>query len=207
MSIRLKIILIVVPLIIATLALTGLSSFFSATNAITGVAKDFLGFKADELANQAQSQWSLLVENDLTAKPEMVAAAESAVQGYAQSIIRSPTELILALDKTGAVVMSTGDVSLLPAERPALLQLITSKSSELTTVRLGGRDRVAKGSWFDPFGWYLVVTEDRGAFYNKVNDITRRSAIILGAAILLAVGLMLLFARYLTRPSGPSPAP
>jgi adenylate cyclase len=199
-SIRLKIILIVVPLIIATLALTGLSSFFSATNAITGIAKDFLGFKADELSNQAQSQWNLLVENNLTGKPEMMAATESAVQGYAQSIIRSPTELIIAFDGTGAPVMSTSAVTVLPSERPALLQLITSKSAELTTLRLGGKDRVAKGSWFDPFGWYLVVTEERGTFYNQVNDITRRSAIILGAAILLAVGLMLAFARYLTQP-------
>jgi len=199
-SIRLKIILIVVPLIIATLALTGLSSFFSATNAITGIAKDFLGFKADELGNQAQSQWNLLVENGLSNKPEMMAATQSAVQGYAQSIIRSPTELILALDKDGKVVMTTSDVTIQPSELPALQKLISSKSTELTTVRLGGRDRVAKGSWFDPFGWYLMVTEERGTFYNQVNDITRRSAIILGAAILLAVGLMLLFARYLTRP-------
>ncbi|HTO21157.1 MAG TPA: adenylate/guanylate cyclase domain-containing protein [Spirochaetia bacterium] len=200
MSIRLKIILIVVPLIIATLVLTGLSSFFSATNAITGIAKDFLGFKADELGNQAQSQWNLLVENGLSNKPEMMAATESAVQGYAQSIIRSPTELILALDKDGKVVMGTADVTIQPSELPVLQKLISAKSTELTTVRLGGKDRVVKGSWFDPFGWYLMVTEERGTFYNQVNDITRRSGIILAAAILLAVGLMLLFARYLTRP-------
>ena len=200
MSIRLKIILIVVPLIIATLVLTGLSSFFSATNAITGIAKDFLGFKADELGNQAQSQWNLLVENGLSNKPEMMAATQSAVQGYAQSIIRSPTELILALDKDGKVVMGTADVTIQPSELPVLQKLISAKSTELTTVRLGGKDRVVKGSWFDPFGWYLMVTEERGTFYNQVNDITRRSGIILAAAILLAVGLMLLFARYLTRP-------
>ena len=199
-SIRLKIILIVVPLIIATLALTALSSFFSATNAITSIAKDFLGFKADELSNQAQSQWGLLVTNNLSDKPEMISATQSAVQGYALSIIRSPTELILAFDKTGNVVMSTADVTVQPGEKPGLLSLINSKSTELTTVRLGGKDRVAKGFWFDPFGWYMMVTEERGTFYNKVNDITRRSAIILGAAILLAVALMLLFARYLTRP-------
>jgi len=199
-SIRLKIILIVVPLIIATLVLTGLSSFFSATNAITGVAKDFLGFKADELANQAQSQWNLLVENNLSTKPEMMAATQAAVQGYAQSIIRSPTELILALDKSGAVVMSTSQVSISPSELPPLQKLISDKSTELTTVRMAGKDRVVKGSWFDPFGWYLLVTEERDTFYNQVNDITRRSGIILGAAILLAVALMMLFARYLTRP-------
>jgi class 3 adenylate cyclase/HAMP domain-containing protein len=199
-SIRLKIILIVVPLIIATLALTALSSFFSATNAITGIAKDFLGFKADELSDQAQSQWGLLVTNNLSAEPEMIAATQTAVQGYAQSIIRSPTELILAFDKSGNVVMSTSNVTVQPAERAALVQLINTKSTELTTIRLGGKDRVTKGFWFDPFGWYMMVTEERGTFYDRVNQITERSAIILGAAIILAVFLMLVFARYLTRP-------
>ena len=51
MSIRWKIVLIVVPLILATLLLTGVSSYFSASNGITRVAKDFLGFKAQELQN------------------------------------------------------------------------------------------------------------------------------------------------------------
>ncbi len=200
MSIRLKIILIVVPLIVATLALTALSSYFSATNGITRIAKDFLGFKADELQNQAQSQWSLLVENNLSTQPEMVAATQAAVQGYALSIIRSPTELILALDKAGNVAMSTSEVHLQPGEQAALLSLISSRSTDLTTVRIAGMERVAKGFWFDPFGWYLMVTEERGTFYNQVNEITQRSLIIVGAAILLALGLMILFARYLTRP-------
>jgi adenylate cyclase len=199
-SIRLKIILIVLPLIIATLVLTGLSSFFSATNAVTGIAKDFLGFKADELSNQAQSQWGLLVTNNLSTQREMIAATQAAVEGYAQSIIRSPTELILAFDQAGNVVMSTSDVAIQPSERPVLQGLIQSKSTELTNISLGGKDRVAKGFWFDPFGWYMMVTEERSTFYSKVSEITQRSAIILGAAIVLAVVLMLLFARYLTRP-------
>ncbi len=90
MSIRLKIILTVVPLIIATLTLTGISSFFSATNGITRIAKDFLGFKADELENQAQSQWSLLVENNLSDKPEMIGATQAAVRGYAAKHPQEP---------------------------------------------------------------------------------------------------------------------
>jgi adenylate cyclase len=199
-SIRLKIILTVVPLIIATLALTAISSFFSATNGITRIAKDFLGFKADQLENQAQSQWGLLVENNLADKPDMIGATKAAVRGYAQSIIRSPTEVILALDQGGSVEMSTSELALRPGEQPALLPLIQAKSTEMTSVRIGGADRVAKGFWFEPFGWYLMVTEERSTFYNQVNEITVRSAIILAAAIVLAVGLMLLFARYLTRP-------
>ena len=104
MSIRLKIILIVVPLIIATLLLTGISSYFSASNGITLIAKDFLGFKSQELQNQAESQWGLLVANNLTANPEMVGATQAAVLGYARTIIRSQTELIFAAAEDGSVV-------------------------------------------------------------------------------------------------------
>ena len=101
MSIRWKIVLIVVPLILATLLLTGVSSYFSASNGITRVAKDFLGFKAQELQNQAESQWRLLVDNNLTGKPEMVSATQAAVEGYARSIVRSATELIVAVGEDG----------------------------------------------------------------------------------------------------------
>jgi adenylate cyclase len=111
MSIRWKIVLIIVPLIVATLALTGVSSYFSASNGITRVAKDFLGFKSFELSNQAQSQWRLLVENNLTEKPEMVAATKAAVEGYARSLQRSSTELILAVSEDGTVQMSSRTAS------------------------------------------------------------------------------------------------
>jgi adenylate cyclase len=59
---------------------------------------------------------------------------------------------------------------------------------------------VAKGFWFPPFKWYVVVTEERGAFYDQVNQITYRTLIILAASIAAGVMLVLLFATYLTRP-------
>ena len=87
MSIRLKIILIVLPLIFTTLLLTGISSYFSATNGITHIAKEFLGFKATELEKYAASQWSLLVENNFTERPDYVIATKKAVEDYARGII------------------------------------------------------------------------------------------------------------------------
>jgi len=44
MSIRLKIILVVLPLIIVALVLAGTSSYFVATNGITRIARAFLDF-------------------------------------------------------------------------------------------------------------------------------------------------------------------
>jgi class 3 adenylate cyclase/HAMP domain-containing protein len=200
MSIRLKIVLVVVPLLLATLLLTGISSFFSATTGITRIAKDFLGFKAQELQKQAESQWRLLVENNLAERAEMLAAAQSAMEGYARSMVRSPTELILAAGVDGAVAMSTAEVAYTGAEQAAVAALARAKSADLVTIPIGGKDRVGKGFWFAPFKWYLIVTEERAAFYNQVNEITWRTGIILVIAIAGAVVLILVLAGYLTRP-------
>ena len=224
MSIRAKIVLVVLPLIVTTLLLTGLSSFLSATNAITGVAKEFLDFKASEMQKYADSQWRLLVENNFTERPAMVAATQAAVESYARSIVRSPTERIFALDDEGRVVMSTGPVEILAGERPGLVALVGSRSEDLVTpalirlpewlalvglpsegsdsraARIGGIDRVLKGFYFEPFGWYVVVSEQRGAFYSRVEEITQRTLVILGTAIAVGLVMVLIFARYLTRP-------
>ena len=67
-------------------------------------------------------------------------------------------------------------------------------------MSLGGVARVAKGFWFEPFKWYVLVTEERSAFYDQVNQITYRTLIILAVSIAVGVLLVLLFANYLTRP-------
>ncbi|OHD21644.1 MAG: adenylate cyclase [Spirochaetes bacterium GWB1_66_5] len=200
MGIRAKIILVVLPLIITTLLLTGASSFFSATNAITGVAKEFLGFKAVELEKYAAGQWGLLVENNFTENPAMVAATQAAIESYAASIVRSPTEVIFALDAQGELAMQTGELEVRPGEKAALAALAAGRKRELATPRIGGADRVVKGFWFEPFGWYLVVSEQRATFYSRVSQITTRTLYILGGAILAGVVLIMLFANYLTRP-------
>ena len=200
MSIRLKIVLVVVPLIVVTLLLTGISSYFSASTGITRIAKDFLGFKAQELRNHAESQWSLLVENGLTGKTEMVAAAKAAVESYAKSLIRRPTELIFAIGGDGAVAMGSMEVAIRSAEKAALVALAMAKSSDLVTLPIADTDRVAKGFWFEPFAWYVLVSEERAAFYGQANEIALRTAVILVAAIAVAVVLTLLLAGYLGRP-------
>jgi adenylate cyclase len=200
MSIRLKIVLVVLPIIIVTLVLTGASSFFAATTGITRVAREFLGFKAYELEKYADSQWALLVENNFTGRPEMVKATEGGVETFARSIVRSRTELILAVNEAGEVMMKTGDFELKPDEKPALVELVKARTALLVTRRLGGTERVAQGFWFEPFKWYLLVTEEKKTFYSDIDQITVQTGIILGASSLAAVIMLLMFAGYLTRP-------
>ena len=200
MSIRLKIVLIVLPLIIATLALTGVSGYFSASNGITRIAKDFLDFKSQELQTQSQSQWGLLVDNNLTGKP-----GNGGGNGGGSRRVRPRHrakrhrgDLCVSGRRRSGHEHKHGCPQ--PGEKEKIAELATGKRTDLVTVAIGGKDRIAKGFWFDPFGWYVMVSEERAAFYSPINEIALRTLIILAVSILAGVILVLIFSSYLTRP-------
>jgi adenylate cyclase len=70
-SVRLKIILIVLPLLIITLVLSSVASSLSARNGITRVAVELLAFKAQDMKGYLENQWNLLVENQLDRRPDL----------------------------------------------------------------------------------------------------------------------------------------
>ena len=119
---------------------------------------------------------------------------------YAASLATSATELTAAFGVDGTVAMATGVLEPGAGEREAVTALALAKNTDYLTVDLGGVQRVGKGFWFEPFGWYVLVTEERVAFYAGVNEIWVRTLIILGAATAAAVALVLAFAGWLTRP-------
>jgi class 3 adenylate cyclase/HAMP domain-containing protein len=200
MKLRVKIFLVVLPLIIVTLSLTEIASYFHAVNGVTRLAKQLLGFKQGELEKYAENQWELLVENNYAGRPDMVAAAEVAVEMYARSIILSDTEVIFALDAEGNLAMSTSPLQITPDEQGALLSLLQTGEGGLLTAVLEGEKRVFQSFFFTPFQWYLLISEKSDVFYRDANQITIQTIITLGAAIALAVILLLLVARRLTDP-------
>ena len=200
MSIRLKIILIVLPLLTATLMLTGFAAVFSAETGITKVAIDFLGFKAEELKKNADSQWNLLVTNHLTGNPQYVEVTKQAVQSFAKSVIRSDTELIFALNQSGKIAMSTRPIKWLPGELAALEAMEKAKTTGWQTFTAEGRERVAQIFFFEPFGWYVVVSEARDTFFQGVREINLQNYLILAGSLIFSFLLMLFFSTYLTRP-------
>ena len=200
MRIRWKLILVVLPLIITPLLLVSLAASLAARNGITRVATDFLQFKADELANYAQSQWNLLRENGLEGNPEFVAVSKAAVESFARSLVRSDSELILAVESSGSVALKTAELELEPAEQAALAELAAGGRTGWLQVRLGGEARVGQGLRFAPFDWYLLVTERRRSFYQAVRQISYQSVLILACSLAAAAALLILFIRYLTQP-------
>ncbi len=200
MSIRLKIVLVVLPVLVVAVVLAGMTSQMIASRAVTRVATEFLDFKASELEKYAESQWNLLVENGVADRPDMVAAARAGVEAFALGIVRSDTEAIVAVGPDGAVLMRTSSVEAAPDEAARLAALYASGTRGFQLLTLGGVERAASGFPFGPFGWYALVTEERDAFYGDVDAIVRGTAAILAVSLAAAAALVLLFVRHLTGP-------
>ncbi|HEQ72105.1 MAG TPA: HAMP domain-containing protein, partial [Spirochaetia bacterium] len=144
--------------------------------------------------------WSLLVDNEYTDNPAMVNAARNTVVSYAISIMESPTEVIMAFNRDLQITMSTNEITIWDGERQTLEELYAQPNAGLIQLPIGGIDRVAMGFYFEPFDWYMLVTEQKSTFYRDVDKITVQSTATLVASIVLAVILLFIISRLLTRP-------
>jgi class 3 adenylate cyclase/HAMP domain-containing protein len=199
-SIRIKVILVVLPLLIATLILSGVASSFSARNGLTRVAVEFLSFKAQSLNNYLASQWELLAEHGLEGQEEYLQAARGAASSYARSLLDRPTEWILALDAQGRLALSTADPAPDESEIAELRALLPRQPAGWVEFRSGKTARVGYAFSFRPFGWTCLISAERAAFFREVSEIAAQNAVILAAACVVSVVLLLVFSGYLTRP-------
>lgn len=171
--------------------MAALVSYLSARNGITAVASDFLRFKSQTLLDYMDGQWSLLTDNDLDKDEEYVEAARGAVGTFADSLVRSATEVIFAVDSYGNVVMTSGaDISDSMTESEAALLNPKSGGEWTSSLHVNGLRRVAFVDTFAPWGWTVYVTDVWDSFYSPVT----RIAILIGliGAVSLTVALIFL---------------
>lgn len=200
MNIRTKIILVVLPLLIATLLINGIVSGLSAGNGLTRIAMRFLGYKAEQLNEYLNTQWELLVSNALASDPVYLEVAKNSALSFASKTIKSETERIVAFDPEGRIVLSTASVAPSAEEKDAVKVMQQEGRSGWLEYTMGGQERVGHAFAFKPFGWYIVVSEARTAFFREVRAITMQSGAILAVSVVLALVLLVAFSSYLTRP-------
>ncbi|MCD6122323.1 MAG: HAMP domain-containing protein, partial [Spirochaetales bacterium] len=200
MRIHSKIVWVVLPLIIVPFILLGVTASLAARNGITKIATDFLLFKSEQLLSYANTQWNILTENNLSAKPEFVKATKEAVASYASNLIRSPSEIIFALDKSGNMAMSTGDFSFNENEKKNLMDLRTEKKTGWIQFVINGKIFVGEAAFFKPFDWYILAAERRDVFYRAVNEIYIQSGVILISATVISIILLFVISGFLTSP-------
>ena len=201
MSIRLKIILIVLPLLITALVISGTISSNSAESGMTRIAMASMGFKSQELNKYMDNQWNLLVSNELSENEEYIEVAQKAVASYATSIITNPTELIVAfsMDDT-SIGFTTSEFELSQEDKVRIQSIIDDESPGWVEVEFGEKRRVGQSFLFGSFNWYVIVTEEEDNFYREVKEITLLSYIVLGVSIIISTIFLMLFTQYLTNP-------
>ncbi len=200
MKFRAKIIAVVFPIISVSVLLVGASSFFLASAGINRLARDFLGFKVAELEKYALSQYQLLVENDLQRSDDYIQATKGSIGVYADSIIRSDTELIFAVDPQGRLQMTSGELLLTEGDSQRLADIYGTEDNALFEITIAGVPRVAKGFVFEPFQWFLLVTESRATFFQDINQITTRTIYLLIASLVLTSVILYTVTTRLIRP-------
>ncbi|MDR0323486.1 MAG: adenylate/guanylate cyclase domain-containing protein [Treponema sp.] len=200
MKIRLKMFLVVLPLIIVSLLLAETASYFNAVNGVTRLARQLLGFKLGELEKYTENQWALLVENELTNRPDMVEAVKKAVEHYGRSIILSDTEIIFAVDKHGNLTIASSDPGLLLDEKDGLLKILSEENQGLQTAVIGGEKRIFQFFYFAPFDSFFIISEKENVFYRDAQKIAFQTIITLSAALAAAVALLLLITGFFTSP-------
>lgn len=200
MKIKTKMLLVVLPLLVASVVMVGFASYFLSTSAINRVAVDSLTFRSKQLVNYADNQWNILVENGAVGDPFFERAVQDAVESFARSLLNSDTESIFALDKSGETVIRTGPMELSAEERDILQGYFVLESAEFIMIKTGGESRAAYTCPLRLFGWQIFITEARDVFYGRAETIFNASFIILAGVTLAGTLCVFLMASFLTKP-------
>ncbi|MDR0375647.1 MAG: HAMP domain-containing protein [Treponema sp.] len=200
MKIRVKILFIVLPLLTVAAAMVGGASYLLAAAAVNKIAVGSLQFKTEEVISYAEGQWNLLVDNNMIGNLSMEWVAKEAVGNFSRGILRSPTEVIFALDEEAEIGIMAGNLAILPEEAAALVASVRVEKNGFLFTRINGVERAAYTMPFSPFNWQVFVTEERSQFYGPVEQIFRTSAAILIGTLAVGVLCLLIMTHYITMP-------
>ncbi|OHD54619.1 MAG: hypothetical protein A2Y33_04285 [Spirochaetes bacterium GWF1_51_8] len=196
---RYKILLVVIPILIITAGFLGFTSYFSAKNGITGIAKEFLGFKLQDIYKYAAQQNNFIKNMDLASDPTLFLNTKRSVGDYATTVINSPTGgfVGVTLSNNLEIVSMTNFNTKDSAE---MIKKFDGKTSGWVEFDSDGKQYV--GVFIDFSDWHMVfvILEDRNTFYRTVNEILDFLFIILSASLVVSTILLLIFIARITSP-------
>jgi class 3 adenylate cyclase len=198
MRIRSKVLLVVLPLLIFPAFLIGYTGYISAKNGITKVAKEFLSYKAAEMYKFCSRQEDILVETGFAEVGGYRQIAQSSAQEYAEVIRLSETGYFMAFDSSGRVIFPE-DVAEYVGELDFFNQ-ITQSESGLLTFTFKGDNRIGYFLFFEPWDWFILLSEKSEVFYENANNIRQQMIYTIGATIIFAIGIIFFFVKKLTDP-------
>jgi len=198
MKISTKVLLVVLPLLVFPFFLIGVTSFISARSGITKVAKEFLSYKVTEMFKYCRRQEDILTETGLIELEGYRELAQRSAEEYADTIRLSETGYFFAFDSNGEIIFPESDMGNI-GENDFFSEM-TLKKNGLLTFSYRESARIGYFIFFEPWDWYIVLSENENVFYQDANNIKKQVAYTIGITLVFAIGLILLFIKKVTDP-------
>lgn len=201
MKIRSKILLTILPVNLIFLLFLGFGSYLLAKSGISRLVMRNLSFKADQLINYSDSQWQLIERYGYESEESFQRAATLSVFSYAETLLRSPSEVIAVIPESGAYIATRmPGIARIDVTDEELLAL--PPQDEIHYFIWRGAEQVGFVRSYPPAGWRILIFDSRDALFAEVDQITLRMWIILAAATLLSSLLLFWISARLMRPLG-----
>ena len=198
MKIGTKVLLVVLPLLIFPLLLIGVTSFISAKSGITKVAKEFLSYKVTEMFKYCRRQEDILVDTGLIDVEGYRELAQRSAEEYSDTIRLSETWCFFAFNSDGEMIFPEADKGNISND-PFFEEAMNQKRG-LLTFSYKEESRIGYFLYFEPWDWYIFLSEKEDVFYQDANNIKKQLIYTMGITLVFAIGLILLFIKKVTDP-------
>jgi len=199
--IRFKTYLTVLPIVAAAVLTNSFLSFFESRAAMTRQANRLLAYKAEQLRDFINNEWTVIEDLGLAGDPAYRKAEESSFRSYAYSVLRSETEEVLVFSQDGGLNFRIGGIRQ-AGERSVGVDGAAAEAPDVGwfSRMLFGEERVGIAFAFAPFGWTIAITELRSRFFSEVDGILHHQLWVLAAAVAAASLLSAVYLGYILVP-------
>lgn len=198
-SIRYKLLLVVIPLLLVSMVLLTILSVGFARAGITKVATEFLGYKTNEIIQKATNEVENLKQTEFKDDPGFITEVQKSIEMYAASITKPDIESFIAVDSNGIVKLST-DGFFVTGKEIDFFSEITSSSGNWISFETNGLRKVGFYKYFEEWDYYFLLSVYSRMFYKDANTILNNSVVILLVSIGIMVLLLFLFINFILNP-------
>jgi len=198
-SIRYKILLVVIPLLMVSMIFLTIVSVGFARSGITKLATEFLGYKINEIIQKASNEVANLKESEFKDNPVFVEEVKKGIEAYAQSITKPDIESFIAVDTKGIVRLSTDSFIKVGTEID-FFNLFQTKESDWISFKVKGMQKVGFYKYFPEWDYYFLLSVYSSMFYRDANNLFNNSIIILTVSITIMIILLIFFINYILNP-------
>ncbi len=198
LSLHLRTVLVVLPLLIGASLAGTILSYDSSRRTIDQQASEFLAYRTAQLKDYLENQWLLLANLGLQDSDIYRQLAQDAATDYAEGLIRGAEEVVFVRDDAGKpFVLAEGpgaenrNIDALATSPEAVQAVADGYSGFLRVSGPRGDSVVAVTFPFEPFGWQVFFAERESSLYGRSRQLLEGHLwILVGTTIFGALAML-----------------